>query len=209
MISRISVMNFKSLRDMMIDLAPLTILTGLNGSGKSSLIQLLLLMRQNAVVAGDPVEADLNSGFLRLGTQSDVQYCYNEGMEKAVVSIESDRLDASYKVEMGFDAPFSDTVILRQAEDGTTSDESRRANLVKYLNGIQYISAERGEPRQEHEYSSAKIRLRQWGLHGENAVAFLAEFGATTAVEERMRHPSCSDPMLAPQVNAWLAAMEW
>ena len=207
MISRISVMNFKSLRDMMIDLAPLTILTGLNGSGKSSLIQLLLLMRQNAVVTGDPVEADLNSGFLRLGTQSDVQYCYNEGMEKAVVSIESDRLDASYKVEMGFDAPFSDTVILRQAEDGTTSDESRRANLVKYLNGIQYISAERGEPRQEHEYSSAKIRLRQWGLHGENAVAFLAEFGATTAVEERMRHPSCSDPMLAPQVNAWLGVV--
>lgn len=207
MISRISVMNFKSLRDMMVDLAPLTILTGLNGSGKSSLIQLLLLMRQNAVVAGEPVEADLNSGFLRLGTQSDVQYCYNEGIEKAVVSIESDRLDACYKVAMGFDAPFSDTVILQQAVDGTTSDESRRANLVKYLNGIQYISAERGEPRQEHDYSSAKIKLRQWGVHGENAVAFLAEFGTTTVVEERMRNPSCPDPMLAPQVNAWLGVV--
>ena len=164
-------------------------------------------MRQNAVVAGEPVEADLNSGFLRLGTQSDVQYCYNEGVEKAVVSIESDILDASYKVEMGFDAPFSDTVILRQVVDGTTSDEARRINLVKYLNGIQYISAERGEPQQEHEYSSTKIKLRQWGVHGENAVAFLAEFGATTVVEERMRHPSCSDPMLAPQVNAWLGVV--
>lgn len=205
MISRVSVLNFKSLRDILVDLAPLTVLTGLNGSGKSSLIQMLLLLRQNATADGNPVEAELNKGFLRLGTQGDIRYCYNEGIDKAIVAVESDSLNADYKVEMAFDEPLGDTITLRPSAD--CAFVPRKKELVEYIHGIQYISAERGEPKQEHDYLPSKIKSKLWGEHGENAVAFLAEFGDHILVDEKMRNPLCSDPMLVAQVNAWLGVV--
>lgn len=207
MVSKVSILNFKSLRDMILDVAPLTILTGLNGAGKSSFIQLMLLMRQNATIGESPIEVELNKGFLRLGTQSDIQYCYNTGAERAVVSIESEQLNSTYAVEMVFDAPSSDVIVWHPAAGCSSSGAESSKMLVDYLNGMQYISAERGAPRQEHEYSPSKIKLRQWGEYGENAIAFLAEFGDNIVVCEKMRNPSCSDPMLTSQVNAWLGVV--
>lgn len=45
MVSRIQIKNFKCLRDHEFELKPLTILAGANGSGKSSLIQAVLLLQ--------------------------------------------------------------------------------------------------------------------------------------------------------------------
>jgi len=207
MISRISVLNFKSLRDVQVDIAPLTILMGLNGAGKSSFIQLLLLLKQNAIAGENPVRVELNKGLLRLGTQGDVQYCYNTGIEKSVVSVESDTLKTTYAVEMAFDEPMNDEITLSPCSPDDDSRLDARRQLIAYLNNIQYISAERGAPRQEHDYSPGKIAARQWGEYGENAVAFLAELGDSIAVHEKMRNGACVDPMLRAQVNAWLGVV--
>lgn len=45
MLEKISVKNFKSLKDVNISMSNLNILSGVNGSGKSSLIQVLLLLK--------------------------------------------------------------------------------------------------------------------------------------------------------------------
>ena len=47
MISRLKINNFKSHKDTEISLGNLTVLTGVNGCGKTSLIQALLLLRQS------------------------------------------------------------------------------------------------------------------------------------------------------------------
>jgi len=47
MITELHIKNFKSHADTLLRLKPLTVLTGLNGSGKSSVIQSLLLLRQS------------------------------------------------------------------------------------------------------------------------------------------------------------------
>lgn len=47
MIQRIHIKNFKSLRENTVDCKHLNLLTGLNSMGKSSLIQVLLLLRQS------------------------------------------------------------------------------------------------------------------------------------------------------------------
>ncbi len=55
MISRIVVEGFKSIRDEVdVELAPLTILAGANSSGKSSLVQPLLLLKQTFEASYDP-----------------------------------------------------------------------------------------------------------------------------------------------------------
>lgn len=47
MISRLNIKNIKSHRDTTLRLAPLTILTGINGMGKSTVMQTLMLLRQS------------------------------------------------------------------------------------------------------------------------------------------------------------------
>lgn len=62
-----SVANFKSIDHAIIPLKPLTVLTGANSSGKSSLIQSLLLLSQSS-----DDEIILNGPLVRLGEPSDV-----------------------------------------------------------------------------------------------------------------------------------------
>ncbi len=44
MITRLAISGYRSLRDIVLELAPLTIVTGANGSGKSSLYRSLKLL---------------------------------------------------------------------------------------------------------------------------------------------------------------------
>ncbi|CAM5621855.1 Energy-coupling factor transporter ATP-binding protein EcfA2 OS=Streptomyces albaduncus OX=68172 GN=FHS32_001669 PE=4 SV=1 [Streptomyces griseoloalbus] len=47
MINHITLINFKAFRRLELTLGPLTLLTGLNSSGKSSVLQALGLLRQS------------------------------------------------------------------------------------------------------------------------------------------------------------------
>lgn len=51
-IEKVDIKNFKLLRDVSIKLADLTLITGVNSSGKSSFIQALLLLKQNQDLIG-------------------------------------------------------------------------------------------------------------------------------------------------------------
>ncbi|MDQ6961741.1 MAG: AAA family ATPase [Mariprofundaceae bacterium] len=46
-VNNISIRNFKSLNDVSIQLSNLTLIAGINSSGKSSFIQAILLMKEN------------------------------------------------------------------------------------------------------------------------------------------------------------------
>ena len=75
MLERIHLANFKAFRNQQLDLAPLTLLTGLNGSGKSSLLQALLLLRQSwelGYLARHKVA--LNGKYVSLGTFQDILF---------------------------------------------------------------------------------------------------------------------------------------
>lgn len=65
-INRISVRGFKSLVDeCSIELRPLTILAGTNSSGKSSIMQPVLLMKQTLASSYDPGALLLNGSHVR------------------------------------------------------------------------------------------------------------------------------------------------
>ncbi|MCC5944082.1 MAG: AAA family ATPase [Bernardetiaceae bacterium] len=71
MLQNLKIRNFKALRSVDVELANLNLLTGLNGSGKSSLIQVLLLLRQSKelVSAG---KINLNGEMTNIGTFQEV-----------------------------------------------------------------------------------------------------------------------------------------
>ena len=63
MLSRIQIKNFKCLQDHEFELKPLTILAGANGSGKSSLIQSILLFQACYKVATGDVTVSMEKIF--------------------------------------------------------------------------------------------------------------------------------------------------
>jgi predicted ATPase len=62
MIHRIAVSGYRSLRDIVLDLAPLTVVTGANGSGKSSLYRSLKLLAE--VAQGSAIQSLAHDGGL-------------------------------------------------------------------------------------------------------------------------------------------------
>ena len=57
MIDRLHLRNFKCFEDAYVNLGGITLLAGLNGTGKSSVIQALLVLRQSGAV-GDDLPSD-------------------------------------------------------------------------------------------------------------------------------------------------------
>ena len=68
-----TISNFKSIREpITLDLAPLTIFSGINSSGKSTLIQSILMVAQSFMSVVDDEALILNGRFLQLGRLQDI-----------------------------------------------------------------------------------------------------------------------------------------
>src|SRR5688500_4040077 len=80
MLESLTLTNFKAFARQEIRLAPFTLLTGLNSSGKSSVLQALALLRQSyesgdlAPVGGREAGLLLNEELVQLGTGQDVRH---------------------------------------------------------------------------------------------------------------------------------------
>src|SRR4051812_6332027 len=85
MISRIRLENFKCFRELDLPLGALTLLAGLNGTGKSSVIQSLLLLRQSWQLGLlQKGKLALNGDLAQIGTAEDALY---EGADDEVIKI--------------------------------------------------------------------------------------------------------------------------
>ena len=72
MIERIEIENLKSLKSVAMKTLPLNLLMGLNGMGKSSFIQSLLLLRQNKALGLAKIA--LNGEYTEIGRGRDALY---------------------------------------------------------------------------------------------------------------------------------------
>jgi type I restriction enzyme R subunit len=85
MLRRWSIENFKSFRDKTdIELAPINVFAGANSSGKSSIIQSILLLKQTLQYAPANRAIALNGPILKLGTFEDVK---NTGSRKPYIGM--------------------------------------------------------------------------------------------------------------------------
>ena len=73
MLKKIEIKNFKSLKNICYQPTSLNVLMGLNGVGKSSFIQTLLLMKQiGSSFSGEQFLISFNGEIIELGTLKDV-----------------------------------------------------------------------------------------------------------------------------------------
>jgi len=204
MIKLLSLTNFKGFKTAHIPMGALTLLSGLNGSGKSTVLQAMGLLRQS-FDAGFLANGDLalNGELVELGTVDDV---LNHNFDEPTIEIEllvgKDEIDTSLK----WNAPAQDQVksdVLSCTVRAPT-DSYSESSLFK--SGLQFLRADRITPSVTFPKSLHAIRHNRFlGPRGEFTAHYLLEFGADkTRAPELTHETEQTSTSLLSQVNAWL-----
>lgn len=180
MITQISLIGFKSFLNRTIDLKPLTILTGLNSSGKSSVIQALLMLEkaynghQNILLENHGSVADLTNPF------------HNKPIHLDVIDHEDK--------EFGVDFPS-----LSNTKAYVTS-----SNSGFEFPEIIYISANRFGPKTSVPIFNDSTKSNRVGPNGENLFQFIRSFESET-VDQRLIHSSSEGETIEYNIRGWLS----
>ncbi len=197
MLKSLTVKNFKRFINQKILFNHLTLLSGLNSTGKSSILQSLLLLRQSQQ-QNNLSGLALNGDLVNIGTAKDALNV------KAV------------KDELGFEIGLDTGEVINwsfeyDAQMDVLDRISPPTQNIEYLNlftdDFQYLQAERLGPRRFLEISDFQVRQhRQLGTQGEYTAHYLELFGDSQKIADAaLAHPSESSLNLKLQVEAWLS----
>ena len=198
MIERVRMRNFKCFDDVSIPLGRLTVLAGLNGSGKSSVIQSLLLLRQSGLNrAGEPAGLRLQGALVDLGSFSDVLY---EDAPEDTVTLEIwFECGESVMVEVGRSAA-------REPHLRTWMGFDDAHDSPLYRRDMYYLGAERLGPRKTLPLLDQPESGTPLGTQGEHVLWFLERFG-NRMVGDQVRFVDAKKDTLAAQTTAWLGVV--
>lgn len=198
MISSLYLRNFKCFESQSFDMGNLALLAGLNGMGKSSVLQALLLLRQSYLDRLLPdVGLELNGSLIRMGTAQDVLYEDAQSDEFEIVIRWNDNSSVSFVIQY-----YREADVLKIAP--TTLD--RKVFMkIPFTDGFHYLQAERLGPRLVNAISDFQVREhRQLGTSGEYTQHFLYVYGSEKISDKRMLHAESEPDDLRAQVQAWL-----
>lgn len=200
-LTSITLTRFKCFSHQEISLRPATVFTGLNGMGKSSVIQALLLLRQSAranllqnPVSGGVSGLLLNGELNSLGTAGDVLHESAQDSDIGI-ALRSDKELHSWK----FDANKEEADLLP-----ILAAPARLPEIALFGDQFTYLGAERFGPRLLHALSDSQVHHGDLGANGNFTVAYLAE-KSEHHVQESLRHPLVTNSkQLYAHTNAWM-----
>lgn len=207
MIKTLRLQNFKCFEDEVISLSNLNLLTGLNGMGKSSVIQSLLLLRQNfeSGLLLQNNRLGLNGDYVQVGTSGDLLYRYFSRKEIGITfTYEENTFSWSWKADDNIDS------LIEIAGIGSNAQLS---HLPIFSNKFHYLNAERVGPRPYYETSSTKVvHQNQMGVKGEFAANYFSAYRSKKIAIEALRYRDLFDDTktndigltLYEQLNAWM-----
>ena len=191
LIRGLEIENLKSIKNIKMECSDLNLLIGINSSGKSSVLQGLLLVSQNM-----EQECGLNGSFVSLGTFSESRCIYEEKKE-IKISVRSGRRwicvmfrskeDGGLVVEKETDSEESDSVFLREFRPGEKK--------------VQYLSCHRVGP--QNVYAKNMTMEEGIGTDGKYAIAYLNQHHMDVIEPEFCK--GNIDYTLLGQVNWWLS----
>lgn len=198
MISTLILRNFKCFESQTFDIGSITLLTGLNGMGKSSVLQALLLLRQSYLDRLLPeIGLELNGPLVRMGTAQDVLYEDAQTDEFELGILWDDGAAAKFVIQYNREAD-----VLKIA---SSSLEHEVFTKAPFTDGFHYLQAERLGPRLTNAISDFQVREhRQVGSAGEYSQHFLQVHGNEVLCDRRLIHEESEPDNLLGQVQAWL-----
>lgn len=204
MISKLTIRNYKSHLNTEIYLGNLTVLTGINGVGKSSVFQALLLLRQSFEKKTLDTGLDLNKPLCEIGTFADAVYQY---AESDVISFEiSDNALREYKWQFKPEKNALNKTFVPIL--GKSPDQIEHLSI--FNNNFQYLSAARLSPKESYPNDTNLVeQKRQLSIEkgqGELVVHFLYFYGKEKKENirfENLKSLFSEELDLLAQTSAW------
>lgn len=233
MFKSLSLRNFKSARELDIPLRQLTVLSGLNGSGKSTVLQAVGLLRQSLQIssvstvehAQELAELHLRGPLVQLGMASDV-LSQRASEYKIEIALCLDEPDSKWVFSVDIDKENMDSYTLSVIQHWRKSQivleplNHPASTAQKQLNDchFQFLQADRLTPNTHYERSDTTDRSFGFlGTGGQYTPDYLAEHGDKLEVRPRRRCPITASgvaenlmrriaatPKLYDQVSGWM-----
>lgn len=193
-ISAIGLEGFKCFDQLRIELGRLTLVTGFNGSGKSTALQPLLLIAQALRFGGDS-GLPLNGPLAKLGTAGDIAPIDSERPTR--IFAESDEGILSYTPSL----QAGDRILqLRSPPDGLSRPKIRNALATLSFIGAVRLGPEDAFPIPDrHDFPDV-------GQDGRYAPYWYDRL-VDEDVDEKRLHPNIAASTFRKQLDAWLGAL--
>lgn len=215
MITNYKIVNYKSLRNVDLKIKNLNLLTGLNGSGKSSLIQTMLLLRQSKnslkyidpnstlMIQGNPESRLFDGNSVEDIISHPINYSNPSILQIHIEYNNAENLNFNFRIKN--DNPHENY----KSNVFPSKDKNYYGDLENYtlFNGnFQYIFAERHHTKDFYNTDIEKvIDTSDFGVKGDNTPFYLATYGDKETVKlTELYHESAKDSSLIAQVDAWL-----
>ncbi|GEP49834.1 hypothetical protein FNO01nite_05060 [Flavobacterium noncentrifugens] len=204
MISKINIQNFKSLENVEIACSNLNILTGLNGMGKSSVIQALLLLRQSFDKGTLTNEGlTLNGDLVEIGVASEALYKFALKEEISFTLSFQDQSSQAWTFIYREEENFTGSDIMPFAADLPIPQKLQLFSIFRY-DTFKYLNAERLVKNEYPMSYSQVVRKKTLGKNGEFTAHFLEHFGPDE-INTRLMYVGTDVNTLSYQISAWMA----
>lgn len=193
-----SIHNFKSFSKSDLDFSMLNILSGINGSGKSSVIQILLLFKSYFEYKEvDYNIINLNNKYCQLGKVRDI---FHEGAEEQKIILSFCINNHRHEFCFSLDLEEFDLDYLK-----INDDHEKTLDISSFYKNLHYLQADRVGPSLLQEKNDYVIRnLQEIGSAGELIYHYLNIFGSNSIdIAERLHINSINDSLIE-NTNRWL-----
>jgi predicted ATPase len=153
-----------------ISLGSLNVFSGLNGMGKSTVIQSLLMLKQSFQQEYFPDSVALNGDFVNLGTGRDVLF---ENANNEEIKISISEKEKNFSICIGYESKADVLKIKNMQNNGNSLFEAP----------FEYLNAERTAPQVIYPKSSYFIESKvQLGVNGQFTAHYLSKYQDATLV---------------------------
>jgi predicted ATPase len=199
MINSLRLQRFKCFADQAFELRNLTLLAGENASGKSTVIQALLLLKQSQQTGQlERGELTLNGRLINIGTAKDALYSHSQE-DSIGFSLVGQEQTQSARFEFAYQRGNPEAYTL-YSQDSSISQHP--INL--FTEKVTYLSAERLGPRLLYPMSDRRGDELTVGVQGEFTAHCLAEFGNETMPNFNLAYPGEDNLQLRYQTELWI-----
>ncbi len=196
MLQELILNNFKCFENLHIDFSTVNILTGLNGMGKSTVMQSILLLAQSKKSISSEEVLSIKGKYVDLGTGQDILF---EKAEKDEIGIEIRTENEEERFLFEYQ-PEADELPLRKI-----SSELGASKISGWADRLFYLSAYRIEPQFLYHIENEKdISERHFGKNGEYAIQYLKLHGGDDVANQEVVIGDRNKTTVADQVRAWL-----
>lgn len=200
LLNNIKIKNFKILKDIDITLNNLTLIAGANSSGKSSLIQAFLLMKENIDCYFTPT----NRTYTFSTNGEYIQLVDNKSL------LHQEALGEKIVFEFGYNTTYSGIKLDAKLNVETFGDDARDENnndslIALFDNDFYYLNTDRVAPALTFPFSETHIKQGLLGINGQYAAHYLAENRNQLLLNiEALKHPDSETLGLLENTYKWL-----